>query len=107
MGLLGAISCYATDHEGWEAVCARCGRCCFVREAGADGSVAVNYAEPCRFLDMDTHRCRVYAKRFEECPECHRLTPATVFFQRHLPKECAYVQKFRNTDRANRTGPPL
>lgn len=95
MGLFSAITSYLTDPEGWEAVCVRCGRCCFARERGADGTVAVNYAEPCAFLDMDTHECRVYPDRFNACAECRRLTPATVFFRRHLPEECTYVQRFR------------
>lgn len=95
MRLFDAIACYLTDPEGWETVCARCGRCCFVRERGEDGAIAVNYAEPCAFLNMDTRECRVYDHRFEACDECHRLTPATVLFRRHLPEECAYVRRFR------------
>ena len=92
---LRAILLYMRDRAAWDAVCDRCGRCCFEREVGAAGEVAVNYAAPCAFLDLETHECRVYPQRFEACDRCHRLTPATALFSRHLPPECAYVREFR------------
>lgn len=91
-----AILLYLRDRHAWDDVCDRCGRCCFERTVGADGAVAVNYAAPCEFLDMESHECRVYSQRFDACARCHRLTPFTALFGRHLPPECAYVREFRN-----------
>ncbi len=95
MGLLAALKSYWLRPREWEALCERCGRCCFIREVAGDGTVTVNYAEPCPFLDLETHECRTYERRFAACSECHRLTPTTIFFGGHLPDECAYVRRFR------------
>ena len=91
-----AILLYMRDRRAWDDVCDRCGRCCFEREVADDGSVEVNYAAPCEFLDLETHECRVYPQRFDACDRCHRLTPATALFSPHLPPECAYVREFRD-----------
>ena len=91
-----ATRLYLLDRRAWESVCDRCGRCCFERDVTESGSVDVNYAAPCEFLNLDTHECRVYRHRFEACDRCHRLTPLTALFSRHLPPECAYVRTFRN-----------
>lgn len=93
---LRAIHLFLCDRYAWDAVCDRCGRCCFEREVAADGSVDVNYAAPCEFLDLESHECRVYERRFEACDRCRQLTPATALFGRHLPRECAYVRRFRS-----------
>lgn len=53
----------------------RCGLCCYEREVGEDGSVAVDLSDACEFLDPETHLCRVYERRFESCDRCHQLTP--------------------------------
>lgn len=92
---LQAIALYLRDRAGWEALCARCGRCCFEREVTADGTVVVNYGEPCDLLDMDTHLCKAYDRRFALCSRCRRLTPLHALFSPYLPEECAYVRAFR------------
>lgn len=79
----------------WDEVCDQCGRCCFQREVDEDGDVVIDYAAPCAFLDVETRQCRVYDRRFEVCPACHRLTLRHALFSRHLPEGCAYARLFR------------
>ena len=79
----------------WDSVCLRCGLCCYEREVGEDGSVAVDLSDACEFLDPKTHLCRVYERRFESCDRCHQLTPKVALFSNHLPPSCGYVRKFR------------
>lgn len=92
---LHAIALYLRNRDDWDALCARCGRCCFEREVGVNGAVEVNYAEPCEFLDLETHLCRVYDERLAACSRCHQLTPFHVLLGRYLPEECAYMRALR------------
>ena len=92
---LQAIGMFLFDHAGWEAVCDRCGRCCFEREIDPDGDVVIDYAAPCEFLEVGTRRCREYDRRFRVCNRCRRLTPLHALVGRYLPPECAYVRRFR------------
>lgn len=95
MGLFQAIGTYLFDRRGWEALCDRCGRCCFERELDADGDVIIDYAAPCELLDPSTRRCREYGRRFHVCGRCRQLTPFHARFGRYLPPDCAYVRRFR------------
>ena len=92
----GAAAALSAWRDGsWDDVCDRCGLCCYEREVGEDGSVAVDLSAPCEFLDAETNLCRVYERRFELCPRCRRVTPATALFANHLPSSCAYLRAFR------------
>jgi len=77
--------------EAWEALCKRCGRCCFEKWIEEDGTV-VETTTPCRFLDVATRRCKVYHKRFETGEDCIKLTPEVVRGAFWLPRECGYVE---------------
>lgn len=91
-----ALEMYHVRPDDWERLCRQCGRCCFERAVTDEGDVVVNFAAPCEFLDLQTRLCSVYDDRFVQCARCRKLTPSTVFFEHHLPKECAYVQTFLN-----------
>jgi uncharacterized cysteine cluster protein YcgN (CxxCxxCC family) len=78
----------------WEAICRRCGRCCF-EKAIRDGVTVVNYRAPCRFLDRASGLCTVYNSRFRRCSECRRMTVFHALFAPYLPESCGYVRKFR------------
>jgi hypothetical protein len=80
--------------DKWEAVCRKCGRCCFEKDRRG-GRVVTNWRAPCRFLDKDTRCCSVYAERFRVCPECRKMTVFHAFFAPWLPPECGYVRAFR------------
>ena len=65
----------------WESLCDNCGRCCLhsVRD-GKTGKIQF-IAVSCRFLDLSTCHCKVYADRKQMDPDCinnSRPTPATV-----------------------------
>ncbi|MDY0268323.1 YkgJ family cysteine cluster protein [Trichloromonas sp.] len=77
--------------EEWEALCKRCGQCCFEKWVEEDGTIRPTTI-PCRFLDIVTRECKVYHKRFEVDEGCVKLTPALVETVQWLPPDCAYVR---------------
>jgi len=60
----------------WEAVCARCGRCCYEKVEFA-GHIYYTLI-PCQFLDTTSRLCRVYARRDRRRPGCVRLSTENV-----------------------------
>lgn len=85
---------YLENKDRWEEVCSRCGRCCFEREPNAAGELMINYAAPCKFLDLESRECTVYDTRHRMQPQCKKLTLRDALFNRLLPEECAYRQLF-------------
>ncbi len=78
----------------WEALCRRCGLCCYEKEIRGR-TVITHLGEPCRYLDIASRRCTVYERRFTACPDCHRMTVIHALFVRWLPPSCGYVRRFR------------
>jgi len=77
----------------WEAICARCGRCCYEK---IDFEGRIYYTDlPCEFLDTQTQQCRVYAEREQQRPGCVRLTPQRVK-KGFLPADCPYVDSIED-----------
>ncbi len=74
----------------WESLCDGCGRCCLLKLEDLDTGDVVYTEVACRLLDLGTCRCRDYAGRSAEIPDCARLTPATVRRLSWLPPTCAY-----------------
>ncbi|HKK00848.1 MAG TPA: hypothetical protein VJ955_01660 [Desulfuromonadales bacterium] len=83
-----------TDLETWEALCRRCGQCCFEKWVDGDGTIHPTKI-PCRFLDLFSRECTVYEKRFDVGEGCVRLTQERVEVIQWLPDDCAYVRKMR------------
>lgn len=74
--------------KDWDAVCCRCGRCCFEK---IDFEGRIYYTDiPCEFLDPATRLCRVYDERDSRRPGCVRLTAETLG-KGFLPGDCPYV----------------
>ena len=72
----------------WEAICRRCGRCCYEK---IDYQGEVYYTDtPCAMLDPATRLCRVYAERRQARPGCVALTPELIA-RGMLPADCPYV----------------
>lgn len=72
----------------WEAICRRCGRCCYEK---LDYRGRIYYTRtPCPHLDTASNRCRIYAQRAELHPECAQLTPELTAAG-ILPADCPYV----------------
>lgn len=76
------------DAPDWEALCRRCGRCCYEK---IDFRGAIYYTDvPCEFLDLQTCLCKVYAERDVKRPGCVRLTRKHLR-KGFLPADCPYV----------------
>ncbi|MFC1833454.1 hypothetical protein ACFL2Q_01800 [Thermodesulfobacteriota bacterium] len=84
-------------HEEWEAICRKCGACCY--EKLDFGGGAVHFTDkPCEHLDTETKLCRVYHKRQEAAPDCLKLTEALTRSLNWLPADCAYLEHLRFSD---------
>jgi len=79
----------ATDTNNWEAICRRCGECCFEKKLDNKGTVLTTRV-PCRFLDIHSRACRVYPQRFQVEEDCIKLTPDNLPELDWLPTSCAY-----------------
>ncbi len=78
------------DSAAWDAICARCGRCCYEK---LDYEGRIYYTNtPCEHLDTELNLCRIYARRSELHPECARLTPE-LLTAGILPEDCPYVSE--------------
>ena len=74
----------------WESLCDGCGLCCLVRfEDETTGEVTPTRVA-CRLFDPHACRCRDYAHRRAQVPDCIKLTPANVAALPWMPKSCAY-----------------
>jgi len=89
----------------WDSLCKQCGLCCF--EKLEDGRGKIIYTQhACRYLDVESRRCKVFERRFEINPICIKLTPELVPTLHWLPNDCGYrppISKFtRKTSRTRR-----
>ena len=82
------------DEKSWEALCERCGLCCFEKIEDDSGTIFFTRT-PCRYLDVVTRECKVYERRFAINPECVKLTPGLVGELRWLHDGCAYRKAVR------------
>jgi uncharacterized cysteine cluster protein YcgN (CxxCxxCC family) len=80
--------------ERWEALCRRCGHCCYQKEIRG-GRVLIDYDSPCMYLDESSGLCTVYETRFSRCGDCRRMTVFHAIFASYLPADCGYVRRFR------------
>jgi len=79
----------ADDTARWEAICQRCGECCFEKTIDARGIVHT-LSIPCRFLDIHSRSCRIYHQRLQTEEDCIQLTPENMPELNWMPKNCAY-----------------
>lgn len=71
-----------------EALCRRCGRCCYEKLIVDDHVFTLR--KPCTYLDEATHLCRVYPRRHTVNPRC--LTVAQGIACGVFPADCPYVK---------------
>jgi uncharacterized protein len=74
----------------WESLCDGCGKCCLHKLEDEDnGDIAMTNVA-CRYLDLESCRCKDYANRQRNVDDCVQLTPDVVPTLRWLPDTCAY-----------------
>ncbi len=78
-----------SDQE-WESLCDGCGRCCLQKLEDEDSGQVVFTRVSCRLLDTNTCRCKDYANRFKQVPDCLSVRPLTAEKINWLPDTCAY-----------------
>jgi len=78
-----------TNNNGWDTICNQCGRCCLEKLEDSRGRI-IYTDDACKYLDLETRRCKIFERRFEINPDCIQLTPELVATLRWLPKDCAY-----------------
>lgn len=79
------------NEQTWEALCEQCGLCCFEKIENENGTIFFTRT-PCRYLDIVTRQCKIYARRFEINPECVKLTPESVRNLPWLHDKCGYMK---------------
>lgn len=85
------------DAKEWEALCKRCGKCCY--EKVDLGAGVIHYTDiPCEHLDTETKLCKVYRKRHDAEADCMKLTENLVRTTPWMPDDCAYVEYLRLKD---------
>ncbi|MDH5181428.1 MAG: YcgN family cysteine cluster protein [Gammaproteobacteria bacterium] len=82
----------------WEALCDGCGYCCLIKleDEESDKLYVTNVA--CRLLDLDSCRCRDYARRSSVVAQCLALSPDKPELYQLLPETCAYRRLSRGLD---------
>ncbi len=82
-----------TSRQAWEAICERCGRCCYEK---IDCQGKIYYTRiPCEHLDLQTRLCRIYRERNQQRSGCVVLSPG-LLGQGLLPADCPYVADLEN-----------
>jgi len=76
--------------DEWESLCDGCGKCCLIRMEDADDGTIYNTDVACKLLDGEACRCKDYADRWANVPDCVQLTPTNVPNLAWIPQTCAY-----------------
>ncbi len=76
--------------EEWETLCDGCGQCCLYKLEDEESGDLYLTNVVCRFLDLKSCQCQVYAERHQAVPTCIQLTPQNVFELKWIPPTCAY-----------------
>jgi len=76
-----------TDPAVHEALCKRCGKCCY-RKIVIDDTVYIT-PFPCKYLDTRTNLCTIYPRRHQIHRSCLSVPQGLRFSA--FPVDCAYV----------------
>ena len=74
----------------WESLCDGCGLCCLVRFEDEDTGEIIPTRVSCRLFDDKLCRCKDYANRKAQVPDCIKLTPGNIERLQWMPLSCAY-----------------
>jgi len=80
----------ALDQVQWEALCDGCAKCCLHSLEDSDSREIRFTNVCCRHLDAETGRCRQYANRLRDVPDCVTVTLDMLQDPFRLPSSCAY-----------------
>lgn len=58
----------------WESLCDGCGLCCQIRVEDEDTGQRALSNVACRYLCLESHRCKDYANRQQNVPDCIKVT---------------------------------
>jgi len=75
--------------DQWEALCDGCGRCCLEKLENRKTGKVYFTAVACHLLELSTCRCLGYESRFQQVPDCLKLSPRNIH-GKWLPSTCAY-----------------
>ena len=86
------------NEEQWEALCDRCGLCCYRKYITGRGKNEKTHFTriACDLLDLNTGRCTDYENRFKKQKECTHLTKKNAGMFNWLPETCAYRLRHEN-----------
>ena len=76
--------------QEWESLCSGCGICCLHRFHNEKKDKVFYTSIACKFLDTSECRCTVYERRFQEEPDCEKITPENLHTLPWLPETCGY-----------------
>jgi uncharacterized cysteine cluster protein YcgN (CxxCxxCC family) len=80
--------------DDWEALCKKCGICCFGKESKLFRTT-IMLSQPCEYFDRQTKLCKVYDTRLKTCHYCAKVTIFHALFSNALPATCGYVERYR------------
>jgi len=78
----------------WESLCDGCGQCCLFKFEDDETGDVIPTCIACRFLDLETCRCRHYQDRQHLVPACLTVSPLDQRKMKALPDTCAYRRLF-------------
>ncbi len=93
-----SLSLQQMSSAQWEALCDGCGKCCLLKLEDEDNAEVYYTNVSCKLLDLDTCRCKDYAKRKERVPHCLVLSAENIKQFPWLPATCAYRLVFEGKD---------
>jgi hypothetical protein len=88
------------NEQAWEAICEKCGLCCFEKIENEAGAIFFTRT-PCRYLDITSRLCKIYDRRFEINPGCVKLTPELARNLHWLHNGCGYKKLLGSKKRSN------
>jgi uncharacterized cysteine cluster protein YcgN (CxxCxxCC family) len=91
---MGILQIARRPDRHWDALCRRCGLCCYERDRVA-GGIVVHLDRACPRLDKASGSCTVYDRRFRSHARCSKVTLLHALFGLRMPLTCGYARAYR------------
>jgi uncharacterized cysteine cluster protein YcgN (CxxCxxCC family) len=83
----------------WEALCRKCGKCCYHKYWKEDGTLGFASTH-CKYFNIYSKRCMTYSTRFKVAPNCSPVTMETIpKLKGCLAPDCPYVLYVTNLNK--------